>query len=96
MTTRNASGDPARAPELSAVGKDASRLLLINPRNPFVNITNRANRWNKYRVWKPLGLLVLAGVTPPRWDIEVVDENLETPDYLKLPLPDLPAVKHPG
>ena len=68
------------------------RLLLINPRNPLVNITNRANRWNKYRVWKPLGLLVLAGVTPRRWNIEVVDENLETPDYSMLPPPDLVGV----
>ena len=41
------------------------RLLLINPRNPLVHITDRNNYWNKYRVWKPLGLLVLAGLTPP-------------------------------
>ena len=68
------------------------RLLLINPCNPLVNITNRANRWNRYRVWKPLGLLVLAGVTPRPWDIEVVDENLETPDYRTLPLPDLVGI----
>jgi radical SAM superfamily enzyme YgiQ (UPF0313 family) len=92
MTTRDVSHDPARAPRRPAVGKNALRLLLINPRNPMVNITNRANRWNKYRVWKPLGLLVLAGVTPRQWDIEVVDENLETPDYQKLPLPDLVGI----
>jgi radical SAM superfamily enzyme YgiQ (UPF0313 family) len=92
MTTRNASADPARTRERSAVGKDRLRLLLINPRNPLVNITNRANRWNKYRVWKPLGLLVLAGVTPRQWDIEIVDENLETPDYRKLPPPDLVGI----
>ena len=44
-------------------------LLLINPRNPLVKLTDRSNRWNKYRVWKPLGLLVLAGLTPPGWRI---------------------------
>jgi len=92
MTTRDASADPVWAPERSAAGKDTLRLLLINPRNPLVNITNRANRWNKYRVWKPLGLLVLAGVTPRPWDIEIVDENIETPDYQELPLPDLVGI----
>jgi radical SAM superfamily enzyme YgiQ (UPF0313 family) len=92
MISRHASDDPARAPARCEVGKSTLRLLLINPRNPMVNMTNRANRWNKYRVWKPLGLLVLAGVTPREWDIEVVDENVETPDYRKLPLPDLVGV----
>ena len=65
------------------------RLLLINPRNAHVKLHDQANRWNKYRVWKPLGLLVLAGLTPEEWDITVVDENVETPDYSTLPRPDL-------
>ena len=68
------------------------RLLLINPRNPLVHITDRNNYWNKYRVWKPLGLLVLAGLTPPEWDISVVDENVDLPDYSRLPRPDLVGV----
>jgi len=68
------------------------RLLLINPRNPMVSITNRKNYWNKYRVWKPLGLLVLAGITPPEWDITVVDENVGVPDYLQMPRPDLVGI----
>ncbi len=67
-------------------------LLLINPRNPLVNITNKNNYWNKYRVWKPLGLLVLAGLTPPEWDITVVDENVDVPDYSKMDRPDLVGV----
>ncbi len=67
-------------------------LLLINPRNPLVNITNRKNYWNKYRVWKPLGLLVLAGLTPPEWDITVVDENVGVPEYSQMPRPDLVGV----
>ena len=65
------------------------RLLLINPRNSHVKLHDKANRWNKYRVWKPLGLLVLAGLTPDDWDITVVDENVDTPDYSALPRPDL-------
>ena len=68
------------------------RLLLINPRNPLVLMTNRNNYWNKYRVWKPLGLLVLAGLTPPRWEVTVVDENVEVPDYARLPRPDLVGI----
>jgi radical SAM superfamily enzyme YgiQ (UPF0313 family) len=68
------------------------RLLLINPRNPLVNVTNKKNYWNKYRVWKPLGLLVLAGLTPPEWDITVVDENVDAPDYSQIPRPDLVGV----
>jgi radical SAM superfamily enzyme YgiQ (UPF0313 family) len=68
------------------------RLLLINPRNPLVNISNKTNYWNKYRVWKPLGLLVLAGLTPPEWDITVVDENVGVPDYSRMPRPDLVGV----
>ncbi|MGD8414562.1 MAG: radical SAM protein, partial [Candidatus Latescibacterota bacterium] len=68
------------------------RLLLINPRNPLVNVTNKDNRWNKYRVWKPLGLMVVAGCTPPEWDITIVDENVDTPDYSQMPRPDLVGV----
>jgi radical SAM superfamily enzyme YgiQ (UPF0313 family) len=71
---------------------DFMQLLLINPRNPLVNITNRNNYWNKYRVWKPLGLLVLAGLTPPEWKVTIIDENVDTPDYLKLPRPDLVGI----
>ena len=42
------------------------RLCLINPNNPLVSLANvKESRWNRYRIWKPLGLLVLAGLTPP-------------------------------
>jgi radical SAM superfamily enzyme YgiQ (UPF0313 family) len=68
------------------------RLLLINPCNPLVNNSSKRNRWSKYRVWKPLGLLVLAGLTPDEWDITVVDENLRMRDYSRMPRPDLVGV----
>jgi hypothetical protein len=56
------------------------RLYLINPKNPLVSLANvRESRWNRYRVWKPLGLLVLAALTPPDWEITIIDENLHAP-----------------
>src|SRR4030066_279050 len=69
------------------------RLYLINPSNPLVSIVNvKESRWNRYRVWKPLGLMVIAGLTPPDWEISIVDENLGVPDYTALPRPDLVGI----
>ena len=69
------------------------RLYLINPNNPLVSLANvKGNRWNRYRVWKPLGLLVLAGLTPPEWEITVIDENLGVRDYAAMPRPDLVGI----
>jgi radical SAM superfamily enzyme YgiQ (UPF0313 family) len=69
------------------------RLYLINPFNPMVSLTNvRQSRWNRYRVWKPLGLGVLAGLTPPDWDVTILDENLGLPAYDDLPRPDLVGI----
>jgi radical SAM superfamily enzyme YgiQ (UPF0313 family) len=71
----------------------AMRLYLINPSNPLVSILNVSeSRWNRYRVWKPLSLMVLAGLTPPDWKITIVDENLGLPDYHSMPRPDLVGI----
>ena len=71
----------------------ALRLYLLNPTNPLVScVTAKENRWNKYRIWKPLGLLVLARVTPPEWEVTILDENLRRPDYAALPRPDLVGI----
>ncbi|MFH1747296.1 MAG: radical SAM protein [Planctomycetota bacterium] len=68
-------------------------LYLINPRNPLVGLTDiKRSRWNRYRVWKPLGLLTLAALTPPEWKITIFDENVHAPDYENLPRPDLVGV----
>ncbi|HVU45037.1 MAG TPA: radical SAM protein [Terracidiphilus sp.] len=69
------------------------RLYLVNPDNPVVSLNNvHWNRLNKYRVWKPLGLLVVAGLTPPDWEVMLIDENLGHLDYERLPKPDLVGV----
>src|SRR5512137_607327 len=70
------------------------RLFLINPSNPLVSLIKvKESRWNRYRVWKPLSLMVLAGLTPPEeWDISIVDENLGAPDYPAMPRPDLVGI----
>jgi hypothetical protein len=66
------------------------RLYLIKPSNPLVSIVKvKESRWNRYRVWKPLSLMVLAGLTPPEWEISIVDENLGAPEYPAMPRPDL-------
>jgi radical SAM superfamily enzyme YgiQ (UPF0313 family) len=69
------------------------RLYLINPTNPLVScVTAKQNRWNRYRIWKPLSLLVLARQTPPEWEVTILDENLRRPDYAALPKPDLVGI----
>jgi len=69
------------------------RLLLINPENPLVSMRKvKWSPWNRYHVWRPLGLLVVAGLTPPEWEIMVVDENLGIPDYTKIPSCDLVGI----
>jgi len=69
------------------------KLCLINPSNPLASMVHiRESRWNRYRVWKPLSLMVLAGLTPPEWEVVIVDENLGAPDYAALPRPDLVGI----
>ena len=69
------------------------RLYLINPCNPLVSIVRvKENRWNRYRVWKPLSLMAIAGLTPAEWEITILDENLGAPDYEAMPQPDLVGI----
>lgn len=69
------------------------RLYLINPANPLVAfIKANESHWNQYRVWKPLGLLVVSALTPRDWDVTVIDENVGVPDYAGMPRPDLVGV----
>jgi radical SAM superfamily enzyme YgiQ (UPF0313 family) len=74
-------------------GGHAMRLYLINPSNPLVSMVKiKESRWNRYRVWKPLSLMVVAGLTPPEWEISILDENLGAPDYPAMPRPDVVGI----
>jgi len=69
------------------------RLYLINPFNSLVSLINtKESRWNRYRVWKPLGLLTVAGLTPDEWKITIIDENMGVRNYGDLPRPDLVGI----
>ena len=72
------------------------RVYLINPDNPVVSMTKTSRsggrKVNKYRVWKPLGLLTIARLTPDHWDLTVIDENLGPVDYEQMPLPDVVGI----
>ena len=46
------------------------RLHLINPCNPLLSMA-QCSRRRKCRVWKPLGLMVIAALTPhAKWDVK--------------------------
>ena len=70
------------------------RVLLINPGNPIVTLTEfgKWDKLNKYRVWKPLGILTIAHLTPPDWETEVIDENIGPVDYDNIQRPDLVGI----
>ncbi len=84
---------PGSVANLSLSPSPTMRLYLINPSNPLVSLVNvEQSRWNRYRVWKPLGLMVIAGLTPEDWEVAIIDENLGVPDYSRLPKPDLVGI----
>jgi len=69
------------------------RLLLVNPSNPLVSIVRlEESRWNRYRVWQPLSLMALAGLTPPEWEVTLADENILVLRYDQMPRPDLVGI----
>ncbi len=74
------------------IASNARKLLyLINPCNPLVSMST-PSRWRKYRVWKPLGLMVLAALTPAEWEVTIIDENLGMKDFAAMAKPDLVGI----
>jgi hypothetical protein len=47
---------------------------LVNPGNPLVRMS-QPSRWRGYRVSKPLGLMVIAGVTPVNLKIRGIKKH---------------------
>jgi radical SAM superfamily enzyme YgiQ (UPF0313 family) len=63
------------------------RLLLINPVNP-----HRAGLTiNKNSRFPPLGLGIVAALTPRDWDVKIIDENFEPFNYMDADLVGLTA-----
>lgn len=52
---------------------ERKRLILVNPANP---LTTRLVR--KESLQPPLGLGIVAGLTPPGWKVHIIDENFNT------------------
>jgi len=63
------------------------KLLLINPVNPVrTGLTiNRSSRF------PPIGLGIVAGMTPENWEVEILDENWEPFAYRKADLVGITA-----
>lgn len=63
------------------------KLLLINP------ITPGKAQFQKYRysTFQPLGLGIIAALTPDHWEVEILDENFESFSYRKADLVGITA-----
>jgi radical SAM superfamily enzyme YgiQ (UPF0313 family) len=85
-----------QAPDHTTVSRRVEcrmRLHLINPSNPLVDIVRlKESRWNRYRVWQPLSLMLLAGLTPPEWEVTLLDENVGVPHGEETARPDLVGI----
>jgi radical SAM superfamily enzyme YgiQ (UPF0313 family) len=69
------------------------RLFLINPCNTEQSDAfSTRNRLFRFFIYKPLNLLVLAGLTPIEWETEVIDENIRKADYTTMSRPDLVGI----
>lgn len=53
------------------------KLLLVNP----VNSAKAGFSINRSSRFPPLGVGIVAALTPPSWDVELIDENFETFEY---------------
>jgi len=62
--------------------KDRKKLLLINP----FNQSKSDELFDKRSISPPLGLGMIAGLTPDDWEVEIVDENFEPFKYKKADL----------
>jgi radical SAM superfamily enzyme YgiQ (UPF0313 family) len=66
-------------------------LYLINPRNALEEMSGHTG-WTRVRVWPPLSIITVAGLTPDSWEVQILDENSEIFDYETMPRPDLVGI----
>lgn len=65
-----------------------NKLLLINP----FNQAKRDELFDMSSISPPLGLGIIAGLTPDNWDIEMIDENFEEFQYREADLVGITAL----
>jgi len=53
------------------------KLLLINPVNRLLNFFKIGHTVNLGTRFQPIGLGIVAALTPDNWDVEIIDENFE-------------------
>ncbi|MBC8319670.1 MAG: B12-binding domain-containing radical SAM protein [Bacteroidetes bacterium] len=68
--------------------KKHKKLLLINP----FNQSKRDELFDLRSISPPLGLGLIAGLTPDNWDIEIIDENFEPFQYKEADLVGITAL----
>ncbi len=78
----------AADPRVPAEARRRRRVRLINPNSPLSTITMpsviRRMTFTRKALFAPTGLMICAAVTPPGWDVELVDEcTLEQPHRAK-------------
>jgi len=69
-------------------GKKNKKLLLINP----LNQSKKDVLYDTSTISPPLGLGIIAGLTPADWDVEILDENFEEFHYKEADLVGLTAL----
>ena len=57
--------------------KKSYKLLLINPANK----RRRGLKLDQDSIYPPMALGIIAALTPPHWEVEILDENFDTFEY---------------
>ena len=57
--------------------KKSYKLLLINP----VNKRRQGLKLDQDSIYPPMALAIIAALTPPHWEVEILDENFSTFEY---------------
>ena len=70
------------------MSKKTKKLLLINP----VNSNRKGLIIHKHVIYPPIGLGIIATLTPDDWEVELWDENFETFEYQEADLVALTAL----